>query len=236
MDKPKDTITFTYRFTFPDGKVEYFPVALNAKDLTLVGPQLKSTPEWTRLGFHKCPECPLNELHDHDCPTAVSMLSLINFCKDLESCQQVTVIVETAQRNYIKKTSLQSGLSSLAGIYMAAGGCPVLAKLRPLVRFHLPFADNNETSYRVFSMYILAQYFLAKRGKEADWTMAKLADTYRQIAKVNRAFCARLREVVTNDAGLNAVIALDAFALFIQTNLDINNTQDLENIFSAYLE
>ena len=119
---------------------------------------------------------------------------------------------------------------------MSCSGCPILAKLKPMARFHLPFADVDETSYRVFSMYILAQYFLAKRGKPADWTMAKLADTYRQIAKVNRAFCERLREVVTNDAGLNAVIALDAFALFIQTSIDINNTEELENIFRAYLE
>ena len=106
----------------------------------------------------------------------------------------------------------------------------------PLVRFLLPFADNEETRYRVFAMYIMAQYFLAKRGRPADWPMAKLAETYRQIAQVNRAFCDRLRAIVTNDAGINAVIVLDAFALFIQTAIDIDNIREIESIFSAYLD
>lgn len=236
MEKQKDTISYTYTFGFSDGKAQSFQVALHTTDLTLVSPQLKASPDWTKLAFHKCPECPLDEAREKYCPTAVSMVGFVDFCKDMPSCQQITVTVESSQRTYIKKTSLQSGLSSLAGIYMAAGGCPVLAKLRPMVQFHLPFADNAETLYRVFSMYIVAQYFLAKKGKPADWSMAQLADTYRQIAKVNKGFCERLRQIITNDAGVNAIIVLDAFALFIQTSLDINNLQVLENMFKAYLE
>ena len=37
-----------------------------------------------------------------------------------------------------------------------------------MARFHLPLASSAETIYRSVSMYFMAQYFLAKEGKEPD--------------------------------------------------------------------
>ena len=37
---------------------------------------------------------------------------------------------------------------------MALSGCPVLEQLKPMARFHLPFASVEETIYRAASMYL----------------------------------------------------------------------------------
>ena len=119
---------------------------------------------------------------------------------------------------------------------MASGGCPILAKLRPMVRFHLPFADLDETAYRVFSTYFLAQFFLARQGHTPDWDMVKLAETYRNIAKVNSAFCERLISTVKEDSALNAITNLATFGTFIEMCINEDQIRSLQAFFTAYLE
>lgn len=61
----------------------------------------------------------------------------------------------TEERTYSKDTLLQQGLASLLGIVMTTSGCPVLEPLKPMVRFHLPFATLTETVYRMVSMCLV---------------------------------------------------------------------------------
>tara|TARA_B100000686_G_scaffold86198_1_gene93073 strand:- start:90 stop:251 length:162 start_codon:yes stop_codon:yes gene_type:complete len=46
----------------------------------------------------------------------------------------------TDERCYVEHTTMTEAVSSLLGIYMVTSGCPVMDKLRPMVRFHLPLA------------------------------------------------------------------------------------------------
>ena len=236
MSEPTDPLRFTYKFIFPDGTHRVFEVRLDVRDLSLLREPRESYPAWTQLTHHKCADCPLSENEHSHCPTATGLVDLIEFCQNLQSFQEVTVVVQVPQRTYSKATSLQLGLSSLAGIHMAAGGCPILAKLRPMTRFHLPFADLDETAYRVFSPYFLAQFFLARQGQTAVWDMVKLAETYRNIAKVNSAFCQRLLSAVKEDAALNAIGNLAMFGSFIEMCIDEDQLRSLQGFFGAYLE
>ena len=236
MSAPTDPLRFSYKFIFPDGTSRQFEVQLDPHDLSLIPTPRETYPAWTKLANHKCPDCPLAETTHAYCPTATGLVELVDFCRDLQSFQEVTVVVQVPQRTYSKETSLQMGLSSLAGIHMAAGGCPVLAKLRPMARFHLPFADLDETAYRVFSTYFLAQFFLARQGQTPDWDMTKLAETYRNIAKVNSAFCQRLLSTVTEDAALNAISNLSTFGNFIEICINEDQLRSLQGFFAAYLE
>lgn len=118
-----------------------------------------SYPEWTELKNFKCPNCLLVENEYKYCPIAVNIIDLIDFFKT-SSYPEVNVIVDTEIRRYSKHPSLQKGISSLMGIYMVTSGCLIMEKLKPMVRYHLPFATLEETSYRMVSMDLLAQYFL----------------------------------------------------------------------------
>ena len=57
---------------------------------------------------------------------------------------------------------------------MATSGCPHMDFFKPMARFHLPLANAEETVYRATSMYLLAQYFLQREGKEADMELEGL--------------------------------------------------------------
>jgi hypothetical protein len=118
---------------------------------------------------------------------------------------------------------------------MVTSGCPVMDKLRPMVRTHLPFATREETMYRVLSMYLLAQYFLYKDGQKPDWDLENLGGIYEEIHTVNKSFCQRLLDIHIKDASLNAVVLLDSFAMFTSYSLEVNRLDEIKRLFHAYL-
>ncbi len=174
----KKTISFHYKFSLSDGDIREFGLELDSETLSLVRKEKEFYPEWTRLPYHKCPNCPLSDAQHMHCPIAANLVDLVEFFKDSISHEEVDVEITTETRRYVKHTSLQSGISSLIGIYMVTSGCPVMDKLRPMVRTHLPFATGEEAMYRTLSMYLLAQYFLYKRGQKPDWDFEKLTEIY----------------------------------------------------------
>lgn len=84
---------------------------------------------------------------------------------------------------------MQNAATSLIGIYMVTSSCPIIDKLRPMVRFHTHFTNNKETKYRTISMYLFAQYFLFKQGKQPDWDLKNFSVIYDDINMVNMLFC-----------------------------------------------
>jgi hypothetical protein len=233
MDQPRndDTLRFLYIFQFPDGTDKRFEVNLNAATLELVPAAPASTPEWTKLAYHQCERCPLADAAPH-CPIAVNLSSLVESFKNSPSFESTTVTVQAPERTYVKQTSLQQGLSSIIGIYMVTSGCPVMDQLRPNVRFHLPFATTEETTYRAVSMYLAAQYFRMRRGETPDWTLERLAEVYKGVWLVNRGMAQRLAHASSKDANVNAVIVLSTFGSNLDDYLD-DSLEKIEPLFAA---
>ncbi|MBI3088352.1 MAG: hypothetical protein HYY91_05650 [Candidatus Omnitrophica bacterium] len=231
-----EPITYHYTFTFPSsGDVKYVRIRLDGTTLTLI-PEPKPSPPWTALDHHQCPNCPLKKEQDPCCPAAVSLVDIVEFFSRSFSYETVEVCIESGERRYVKQTSLQQALSSLIGLLMVTSGCPVMGKLKPMVRHHLPFSTFEETRYRVLSMYLLAQYFVARRGRQPDWTFAQLASLYEEIGTVNASFHQRFLELAKGDASLNALAILQMFGETIKLSLDEKLLDDLEVLFQSYLE
>ncbi|MCD4795572.1 MAG: hypothetical protein K8R49_00155 [Candidatus Cloacimonetes bacterium] len=216
----EEKLEFIYTFTQEDGKQKRFEVKLHPDTLEFIHEPYEELPSWTNLGFNQCPNCPLNVSEFKHCPVAANMHTIIDFFKDSISFENVKVHIQTQQRDYAKKTSLQEGVSSLIGIIMVSSGCPVLAKLKPMVRFHLPFASSDETLYRTISTYLLKQYFRANRGLTPDWKLTGLMEIYKDIHILNVSFFSRLSNIKGKDANINALIILDNFANYVNFRLD----------------
>jgi len=231
-----DKITYLYQFIFRNRVKREFKIELDSITLNLIKTENKSCPEWTKLGCFKCPNCVLDERQYEFCPIAVNMADVIDYFHHFVSYESVEVIVTAPERKYVKRVSLQHGVSSLIGIYMVTSGCPVMEKLKPMVRFHLPFASIEETKYRAISMYLLAQYFLYQHGGQPDWDLKKLAETYENVSLINEYFCKRLRTIKGKDANLNALIVLDIFAGSVNFSIDNQMADDLEYLFKGYLK
>ncbi len=204
-------ISIAYTFTFGDGTVVRVNPRLHPRTLALLRTSEPTLPEWTRLEAIGCPGCPLKQRGDTHCPVAVSLVELIEKLGHRVSYERVALTVTTAQRTYQSEAALQGALSSLTGIYMVSSGCPTMDKLRPMVRFHLPLADRQETIYRAASMYLLAQLMRGRRGLDADFSLAGLKDIYRSVHQVNVHIARAIRSAATQDANANALVRLDLF-------------------------
>lgn len=229
-----DPLRFEYRFEFADGSYKDFKIRLDPDTLELMGTPSGPRPDWTKLDYDRCVNCPLTGKTEF-CPVAVNLSQVVESFKDSVSHERALVTIKTKERTYQQDTSVQKGLSSIIGIYNVTSNCPVLDRLRPMVRFHLPFASGEETLYRAVSMYLTAQYFVMRRGGKPDWDLTDLAQTYEAIAHVDQGLSARLRHASRDDANVNAVIILSAFGQQIRFLIE-NGLREIEYWFSPYLD
>ncbi len=233
MERKK--MKFLYKFHFNDGKKRLFEIEIDSKTLLLVKPPPKNPPAWAKMENFRCENCTLKKEEHEYCPLASYISEVIEFFSDVPSFQKAIIFVENSQRGTYKYTSVQTGISSLMGIIMASSGCPIIGKLKPLVRFHLPFASLEETEIRVLSMYILAQFFRLWENKETDFKLEKLRKLYKEIQKVNRNIVVKLAEIEAKDSNRNAVIALNNYADFIAFSLSEEEIQSLKEFVGDFL-
>lgn len=211
-------------------------VRLDPKTLLHILPEFpEPPPDWTRLDVEQCKHCPLSPTEHVYCPVALSVVELVEEFNTLFSFAEVEVVVSTAERTVSRRTSTQKALSSVLGLYMATSGCPSMDILRPMARFHLPFATKEETLYRVASTYLLGQYFRRQKGQDSDLNLEGLAEAYQQIHEVNMGMAQRLRSIAQGDAHLNAVVLLDLLAHELPGAIDLK-LRSLESYFGVYLE
>ncbi len=227
-------LRYGYKFQFDDAVEKKFEVLLHSETLELLHSPNPNPPPWTKLKFNQCENCPLSDATEY-CPVALNLSYLIDEFKFSTSHDKTWVVVESPERTYAQETSVQDGLSSIMGIYMVTSNCPILDNLRPMARFHLPFASAVESVYRSVSMYLMAQYFRFRRGEQTDWTLEKLLDVYKEIAKVNKGLWNRLSKASGFDANVNALIVLNTFGDAVRFSLK-KDLDDIAKIFSSYFD
>ena len=227
----KEFLEFIYHFIQENGSKKEFHIKLHSRTLELIHEPHGKLPTWTILEFNQCSNCPLIKEEHKYCPVAANIVQITEFFRESSSFEEVDIQLETEEREYSKRTSMQKGVSSMLGIIMVTSSCPVLNKLKPMVRFHLPFASITETIYRVVSMYLIKQYFRKRKGLEPDWELQSLMNDYKEIHTVNQAFFKRLSFMKGKDANVNALIILDNFANYINFTLDSNKLSKIEWMF-----
>jgi hypothetical protein len=230
-----DPITITYTYTFSDKTRKKFTMALDRGTLGLMLKRKPEPPVWAVLSHKKCEICPLNEEEHLYCPVALNFSDIVENFKDMVSYETVKVRVTTAERVYSKATTIQQGLSPLIGIIMTTSGCPVMDYLKPMVRFHLPFASLDETVFRMSAMYLIAQYFQKQDGATPAWSLDELSEIYARVGIVNRDIALRLRDAAKKDANVNALVNLDCFAQMVPIAAE-EILGEIKAYFSAYLK
>ena len=223
------TETVSYKF-HEKGKTEIVvKLSFDEKTYHILLPHDTPRPDWAKLEFQKCPNCNIEGSPKY-CPAAVSIAHFLPDFANAFSYTQAIVEVDTPNRVVVSKTPLQMAMASLIGLTLATSGCPRTTFLRPMARFHLPFADQRETVFRSLGTWLLTEYIRSNaNGEAATLSFDGLKDAYTQISIVNSTLAERLRSAVTHDAALNAVIILDTFALITPDNVD-GGFEDISNI------
>jgi hypothetical protein len=235
MDQNTETTYINYHFVFEDKSEAHFPINLQLNNLEYAPQNNHPHAFWTDLEFNQCDCCQLKKEKSVHCPIAINLEDIIATFKNRRSFERVLLRVETPERVYEKDIPLQHGLGSLLGIIMVTSGCPTMSILRPMVRFHLPFATIEETIFRSVSSYLLGQYFRFKKGKDPDWHLEGLAQAYSDIQSINIGMTDRLRSISEEDANANAVVVLDVFAKALPSSIFVD-VKELEYLYQNNAE
>lgn len=223
-----------YTFNLPGEKKEVVSIEYDAKTLVRYPEDNVEYPDWTELDFHKCPHCPLTTKDVPRCPLAESIVVVVRQFQNILSYHELYLQVESDERIVIQKTTAQRALGSFMGVVMAVSGCPQTAFFKPMARFHLPLASEEETVYRSSSMYLLAQYFREREGKDVDYSLDGLEKIYKNIQIVNNSIVNRLRNASKGDSSVNAVVMLDMYARIIPYVIE-DSLEEIRYLFEPYL-
>jgi len=217
MSIEPNIVRYTYHI---GGKQMKFDIRTSGADETAEEIAAGDFPEWTKLEHEQCACCPLKtENHSH-CPAAIRMHEVLETFKDFKSIERVHLSVETERRTYIQDCDLQSSLNSMLGLLMATSGCPVVGKLRAMATFHTPFCSLDETLYRSVGAYLTKQYFAKQEGKEPDWELNGLKESYQELEQLNKAFAERIRSIERSDAISNAMVIFFATSIMVASALE----------------
>jgi hypothetical protein len=230
-----ETFTITYRFSLPNDIEEVFDLTFDTLTVELVNHPHTNLPFWTELEYQQCPHCPLTlETHRH-CPVAVNLIVAIDRFDRLMSFDRVQVNVISTERQVAHPTSAQEGISSLMGLLIAGSSCPYTHFFKPMARFHLPFANKDETLWRAAATYLLARYFTDQGLGQADMDLGGLIKIYNDVARLNDYMVDRLRAATSKDSTVNALVHLDVFAKFLSPPLQ-DSLNQIKHIFEPFLK
>ena len=74
------TLRYRYTFQFEDETVKQFETRLDARTLELLPQRELPKPEWTKLKYCQCENCPLGDEGEY-CPVAVNLSELVKRLK-----------------------------------------------------------------------------------------------------------------------------------------------------------
>jgi hypothetical protein len=122
----------------------------------------------------------------------------------------------------------------MLGLIFPTCGCPKTAYMRPMARFHLPLASEEETVFRVAGMYLVAQYFLTHNGKKGQFAFDGLIQIYEDFHILNKAIASRLQFATDSDSSKNAITLLDMYSTLVPMLLE-DQLAEIRGFFTAYL-
>lgn len=230
-----ESVNIIYRIKLSDTLTEEFDYEMDAETFEIVStPKTGKLPSWTELGFKQCPNCPLKpEEHPH-CPMAVQLHHIVERFHTTRSIDEVELEVITEQRKVTQTTALQNAISSMLNLVFPISGCPRTEGMKPLARFHVPLASEEETVFNVSGMYLLAQYFVNLKNKNGVLSFDGLISAYTDLHVVNKHVARRLQEVTSSDSVKNAITLLDMYSSLMPMLLQ-DQLVEIRRFFNAYL-
>jgi hypothetical protein len=225
-----NALRIEYRFDLPNGSRKQLKLDFSPTDFRLLNEVTADPPFWTELKFNQCGNCPLNSTKSPRCPAALQMAPAVDALKELVSFDTVGVTVIQAERTIHAETTAQQAMSSVLGLIMATAGCPWTDRLRPMARFHLPFASEAETLYRSVTMFLLARQQTGGSGNAGFGGLHKL---YENLHVVNRDMSRRLGAATRTDPARNAMALLDSYTTLLPAAID-SSLEELKPLFDAW--
>ena len=226
-------VSIEYRIELEQDHTEVFEFELDNESFDLITEAAVDPPPWTELTYRQCSHCPLDPEQDPYCPMALQVSKFVERFNNTRSIDKVKLEVVTQERKVIQSLAIQNVIASMLGLVSPICGCPKTAYMKPMARFHLPLASEEETIFRVTGMYLLSQYFLSTLSEEASIDFTGLRKIYEDLHIVNAAIASRLQSATQSDSVKNAITLLDMYSMLVPMLLD-DQLAEMRGFFKAY--
>lgn len=223
-------ISIEYRFRLGNDAPQVFSLELDSETLLPIDNVPDDLPYWARLEVHQCPNCTLTLADTVYCPAAAHLVGLVHRFDQVLSHEYVEVDVVTRERHISQQMAAQRGIGSLMGLIMAVSGCPNMRFFRPMARFHVPWASEQETMFRAASTYLLTKLLVLGPETRATLELDGLVRVYKTVHEVNKAFIERLHSGSSLDSMVNALVILDTYTLTLPFVIR-NSLDELRHLF-----
>jgi len=184
---------------FKDGQRAVFEITRKPTGTHI--PAVRNPAPWTKLGFQKCPCCPLPGDSGY-CPAAISLQSTLDRLRHHMSTEVVTATaVDDAGRKETVTEPLQTVGGVLVQLAVFASECPIGRRVKPHLSGLSPFLSANDLIQQLTERIVAA-------GGDMD----------QFVKPLHEVFVYLLRRIVGGgektheDAIPNSVVRIDAIA------------------------
>ena len=181
--------------------------------------------DWTKLDFHKCDCCPLND--DVQCCPAAEMLEhTLMKLQGHKSNEMVTATaIDVAKRETAVSWQLREVGSTFVQVAVFFSGCPIGKQFRVMLKNLRSFSTNHE-----IGKHLITQYLLKHRGEIFD-SKREIREKLEPLRRVFHFLSKRLFDESRGDAIVDSIVQLDAFTLSVELIME-----DVYNEISSELE
>ncbi len=175
-------------------------------------PSVSPPAPWTKLGFNKCPCCPLPGERGY-CPAALSLQTTLDQLRYRSSTEIVTAnAVDEAGREQTVTAPLESIGAIMVQLAVISSQCPVGRKLKPHLKGLSPFADSGE-----LLKYVL-RGLLGNNDGAVDSARREIQEIVRPLQEVLVYLRRRLRggDEPVHDVIPNSIVRLDAWTQLLE--------------------
>ncbi|MBI3551035.1 MAG: hypothetical protein HY077_00835 [Elusimicrobia bacterium] len=192
---------------FEDGKRAHFEI--ERKPTGTVIPLVKGGPApWTRLGFEKCPCCPLPG-EGGSCPAALSLQTTLDRLRHHTSTEPVTATaIDERGRKQTVTWALQMVGAVLVELAVFSSECPVGRRVKPYLQGLSPFAASDELLSHVLKKILGAN---AGSVEGAQKAVQEIIEPLRQVFVYLMRRLGGGSEQPHEDAIPNSIVHVDTF-------------------------
>jgi len=178
-------------------------------------------PDWTLLGFHQCPNCPLNEKRIKRCPAASALSGLVQNFTAVVSFQKVELVIFRPNGQFSVRGSAQMIVFALLVEFVSRAKCPYLFDPSADKSFFFLCLDVDQLLFRFFSNFLIQHHLLSSGEPDPNAVNWKRFQQYMGETRIAlEGLLERIQASCEEDANINALTGVISISKLIEEHWD----------------
>ncbi|WP_269539684.1 DUF6901 family protein [Cerasicoccus fimbriatus] len=183
--------------------------------------KVKGLPEWTRLDYHQCKNCPLDEKRIERCPAAAAVAGLLENFTEVVSFQKVDLVIVRANGQYSIRGSAQMVVFALLVEFVSRAKCPYLFDPSADKGFFFLCLDVDQLLYRFFSSFLIQHHLLSSGEPDPNAVNWHRFQQYMgEIRIALEGLLDRIQAYCHEDANINALTGAISISKLLEEHWD----------------